>query len=311
MNIIQVENLNKIYKKAEEKAVDDISFNVKKGDFFAFLGPNGAGKTTTISILTTTLLQTTGTVTIAGFDVAKTPNKVRELVGIIFQNPSLDLNLTAEENIRLHANMYNVFPYRPTYKMMPSSYKKRLEEVAKILNIQKDLFNPVKTFSGGMKRKLEIVRSLIHEPEILFLDEPTTGLDPKARKDLWAYLKKIQLEKGLTIFLTTHYLDEAESADKMAVISKGKIIYSGSPKKLKNDLLNNFLILKPNLKFIDKLKIELNSKDINYNFKDNVFSLDIEKGSVQTIIKQIDTPIEFIDIKIPSLEEAYLKLINK
>ncbi len=171
--IIQVEDLVKRYKKADRNAVDGISFSVEPGSFFALLGPNGAGKTTTISILTTTLLPTSGSVKVAGFDVVRQASRVRLNVGIIFQRPSLDANLTAEENVRFHAVLYGLYPFRPSFRLMPAVYRKQLLELAELLDLREDIFKPIKTFSGGMMRKLEIVRSLIHRPRVLFLDEPT------------------------------------------------------------------------------------------------------------------------------------------
>lgn len=232
--IIQVKNLVKHYKKAEKNAVDGVSFSVKEGEFFALLGPNGAGKTTTISILTTMLNKTSGSVKIAGFDIDKQDSSVRNNIGIIFQNPSLDVNLTAEENIRFHAILYGLFPFRPTYGLMPKAYRDRVMELATILGIEDSIFNQIKTFSGGMKRKLEIVRSLMHKPRILFLDEPTSGLDPLSRATLWEYLKEVRKKEKTTIFLTTHYLEEAEDADRVCIIDHGQVVALGSPKKLRN-----------------------------------------------------------------------------
>ncbi len=233
-DIIVVKNLVKHYKKAEKNAVDGVSFSVKEGEFFALLGPNGAGKTTTISILTTMLNKSSGDVKIAGFDIDKQDSKVRSNIGIIFQNQSLDINLTAEENIRFHATLYGLYPFRPTYGLMPKEYKDRVMELATILGIQDSIFNQIKTFSGGMKRKLEIVRSLMHKPKILFLDEPTSGLDPLSRATLWEYLQDVRKREKTTIFLTTHYLEEAEGADRVCIIDHGKVVANGSPKELRH-----------------------------------------------------------------------------
>jgi ABC-2 type transport system ATP-binding protein len=230
---IVVKNLIKKYNSATVNAVDDVSFTVNEGEFFALLGPNGAGKTTTISILTTTLSKTSGKVKIAGFDVDQKGNDVRSSIGIIFQNPSLDLNLTAEENIRFHAILYGLYPFRPSFGFMPKEYKTRVMELATILGIEKEIFKPIKTFSGGMKRKLEIVRSLMHKPKVLFLDEPTSGLDPLSRQTLWQYLKEVRKKDKTTVFLTTHYLEEAEDADTVCIINHGKVVALGTPKKLK------------------------------------------------------------------------------
>jgi len=186
-SIISVNGLIKQYEKAKAPAVKSVSFDVNESDFFAFLGPNGAGKTTTISILTTTLSKTSGNVSIAGFDVEKEAKHVRANVGIIFQQPSLDPQLSAEENIRFHACLYGMFSYRPSFRMMPAAYRSRVMELAEIVGIQDALFKPIKKLSGGMQRKLEIIRSLIHTPKILFLDEPTQGLDAVSRQLVGIY----------------------------------------------------------------------------------------------------------------------------
>lgn len=232
-HIIEVKNLVKRYKKAKVNAVDDVSFHVNEGAFFSLLGPNGAGKTTTISILTTLLSKTSGKVEIAGYDVHKQPEKVRQVIGVIFQNPSLDINLTAEENIRFHANLYNLYSYRPSFSLMAEKYQKEVLRLAKVVGLNKDIFKPVKSLSGGMKRKLEIIRSLMHNPKVLFLDEPTTGLDPVSRKNLWQYLKEIREKTTTTIFLTTHYLEEAEGSDYVCIMDNGKIVAHGTPAELK------------------------------------------------------------------------------
>jgi ABC-2 type transport system ATP-binding protein len=231
---IVVNNLVKRYRKAKENAVDGISFDVKEGEFFAFLGPNGAGKTTTISILTTTLAKTSGAISVAGFDIDKQAKNVRQAIGVIFQKPSLDENLTAEENVRLHAVLYGVYSFAPTFSLMPRAYQTRVLELAKLLAIEQEIFRPIKTFSGGMKRKLEIIRSLLHSPKVLFLDEPTSGLDPVSRKNLWEYLKAVRQQQKTTIFLTTHYLEEAEDADRVCIVNHGKIVTMGSPDKIKS-----------------------------------------------------------------------------
>jgi ABC-2 type transport system ATP-binding protein len=233
VNAIEVRNLVKRYRKATNNAVDDVSFDVPSGQFFCLLGPNGAGKTTTVSILTTTLAMTRGQVRIAGMDLATDQAMVRRELGIVFQQPSLDLNLTAEENIRLHAVLYGLYPWRPLYRTMPSAYRRQVRELAEVLNLADMMGQRAGSLSGGMKRKLEIVRALMHQPRVLFLDEPTAGLDPESRRNLWVYLQQIRADRGTTIFLTTHYLQEAETADAVCVLSKGRIIERGSPSELK------------------------------------------------------------------------------
>lgn len=307
--IIEVKNLIKRYKKADKNAVDDISFSVNKGDFFALLGPNGAGKTTTVSILTTTLAKTSGRVTIADYDLDKDQSNVRRNIGVIFQNPSLDQNLTAEENIRFHTVLYGIYTFRPFFSMMPDEYKKRVSELAKVLGIEKDLFKPIKTFSGGMKRKLEIVRSLIHHPKVLFLDEPTSGLDPLSRRNLWEYLHEVRDNEKTTIFLTTHYLDEAEKADMICVINHGKIVSSGTPQKIKRDLVEEYLLIDSQ----DKrgLRKELKELKIRYLEEPNDgFKISIAKENPQKIISSIKTDLSYLKTHSPTLEEAYLEIID-
>ncbi len=305
---IKVENLVKRYKKSDRNAVDDISFDVNQGEFFAFLGPNGAGKTTTISILTTTLSLTSGNVEVTGLDIEKEANKVRENVGIIFQKPSLDLNLTAEENIRLHAVLYGQYPFAATFNMMSQDYKKQVMELAEVLGIASEIRKPVKTFSGGMKRKLEIVRSLMHSPKVLFLDEPTTGLDPESRRNLWDYLQKVRAEQGTTVFLTTHYLDEVEGADRVAIISKGQIVINDTPNKIKEQLVEEYVEM--TTQHPAELMAEL--KQLGYDYKQvNPIKVIINGHSLQDMIKKIHTKIDRIDVHRPSLEEAYLKIIER
>lgn len=307
-NIIEVENLVKRYKKAKTNAVDNISFKVKKGEFFAFLGPNGAGKTTTLSILNTTLAKTSGNIRIAGLDIDKNASSVRKNIGVIFQNPSLDVNLTAEENVRFHAVLYGLYPFRPTFSLMSKTYQSKVMNLAKVLEIEKDIFNPVKSFSGGMKRKLEIIRSLMHDPKILFLDEPTSGLDPASRKNLWKYLNSVRKNNKTTVFLTTHYLEEAEDADRVAIITNGKIILIGTPNKIKNNLTNEFLIV--DAKDRNKLEKEMNRLKLNYKL-DKHYWLEMETLKPQNVIKKIKTNLSYLDIHNPTLEEAYLEIIGK
>jgi len=231
---IEVKDLVKTYTGAKTPAVNGVNFTVKSGEFFSLLGPNGAGKTTTISILTTLLSKTSGTVKVAGFDTTSQSNQVRANVGIIFQKPSLDQNLTAEENVRFHVALYGLFSYRPSFALMPEKYQQTIKELADVLGLSvNDLSQPVKNLSGGMKRKLEIIRSLMHKPKILFLDEPTSGLDPLSRKTLWEYLNKIRREDKITIFLTTHYLEEAEGSDDVCIINNGVVVAHGSPSEIK------------------------------------------------------------------------------
>lgn len=222
-NIIKVLNLTKKFK--DFVAVDNISFDIKKGEIFAFLGPNGAGKSTTIKMLTTLLTPTSGELTLNGFSPKDNQDNVRKSFGIVFQDPSLDDDLTALENMELHAALYGVDDQLA---------KARITELLSFVELwdRKDHF--VKTFSGGMKRRLEIARGLIHHPPILFLDEPTLGLDPQTRNHMWEYLKKINQTEQMTVFFSTHYMEEAERiAKRIAIIDHGKIVALGTTAELK------------------------------------------------------------------------------
>ncbi len=306
--IIHVEHLTKRYKRATINAVDDISFDVAPGQLFALLGPNGAGKTTTISILTTTLSPTSGSVHIAGNDARSHPSAVRKSCGIIFQKPSLDLNLTAEENVRFHAILYGLYPFRPAFALMPRAYKEQVHQLASVLGIQNEIFRPIKTFSGGMKRKLEIIRSLIHRPRVLFLDEPTSGLDAASRRNLWEYLRQVRVESGTTIFLTTHYIEESEEADTVCIIDKGKIVAYGTPDQVKSQLIENYLLIDAADR--SQLRAELNQLGISFQ-EMPPFRIDLDGTSPQQIIKKINTPLTVLKTHIPTLEDAYLAILEQ
>ena len=221
--MICVQNLVKAF--GEFKAVDNVSFEVREGEIFAFLGPNGAGKTTTIKMLTTLLRPTAGSITIDGLDPGRHQAEVRQRFGIVFQDPSLDAELTAYENMDLHGVLYHV-PRR--------ARAERIESLLKLFELWDRRDTLVKKFSGGMKRRLEIARGFLHTPKILFLDEPTLGLDPQSRNQLWTHVKRLNETEGVTVFLTTHYMDEADRvAQRIAVIDHGKIVAQGTPAELK------------------------------------------------------------------------------
>ena len=221
--IISVQHISK--KFGEFTAVDDVSFEVQAGEIFAFLGPNGAGKSTTIKMLTTLLKPTSGELQLAGHNVTKEPNETRKVFGIVFQDASLDDELTAYENMQLHAVLYGL-PKKET--------NSRIEEMLRLVDLWERQKAIVKTFSGGMKRRLEIARGLLHHPKVMFLDEPTLGLDAQTRNLLWNYIKELNAKEGMTIFFTTHYLGEAEAvAQRIAIIDHGKIVASGTSEELK------------------------------------------------------------------------------
>ena len=222
-NSIEVKDLTKTF--GSFVAVKDVSFTIEAGSIFAFLGPNGAGKSTTIKMLTTLLHPTSGSITVNGFNPITQPDQTRHSFGIVFQDPSLDEDLTALENLQLHGVLYGV---------PRDTLKKRISELLALVELadRKDDF--VRDFSGGMKRRLEIARGLLHHPKVLFLDEPTLGLDPQTRNHLWSYVQKLNAEEGITVFFTTHYMEEADRiADSIAVIDRGVIVAQGTSGELK------------------------------------------------------------------------------
>lgn len=222
-SIIEAREVKKMY--GEITAVAGISFSVPAGSIFAFLGPNGAGKTTTIKMLTTLLHPSSGELLVAGLDPVRHPADVRRIFGIVFQDPSLDDELTAYENLEFHGILYDV---------PKKTRRERIEYLLRFVDLWERRDDFVKEFSGGMKRRLEIARGLVHHPKILFLDEPTLGLDPQTRNHIWEYVSKLNREEGMTIFFTTHYMEEADRvAGMVAVIDHGRIVAEGSPEELK------------------------------------------------------------------------------
>jgi ABC-2 type transport system ATP-binding protein len=219
---VVVEDLRKSFD--DLVAVDGVTFGVAAGESFGFLGPNGAGKSTTINVLCTLLRPTGGSASVAGFDVATHPADVRRHIGLVFQDPTLDEYLTAEENLRFHAELYGV-PRETT--------EDRLHDVLEMVELWDRRTSIVATFSGGMRRRLEIARGLLHSPRVLFLDEPTVGLDPQTRAHIWSYIEELRAREAITIFLTTHYMEEAEHCDRIAIIDHGQIVAIDSPEALK------------------------------------------------------------------------------
>ena len=217
-------------------AVDALGITVESGEIFGLLGPNGAGKTTTISMLCTILKPTSGTAKVSGFDIVKEATKVRKSIGIVFQDPSVDDRLTGRENLQMHANLYGVFP---------SEQRSRIDEVLKLVQLEDRANDILRTYSGGMRRRLELARGLIHYPKVLFLDEPTLGLDPQTREHIWKYILELKKTHDITVVLTTHYMDEADKlCDRIAIMDHGKIVALDTPAALKETLAGDVAVVK-------------------------------------------------------------------
>jgi ABC-2 type transport system ATP-binding protein len=306
MPVIEVRDLVKRYRKGTVNAVDRISFDVEAGRFFALLGPNGAGKSTTVAILTTTLSPTSGSVRICGHDIVSEAAEVRRQVGIIFQNPSLDMNLTGEENVRFHAILYHLYPYRPLYRMMPPTYRAQLRELADVVGLGAEVFKPVKRLSGGMRRKLEIIRGLMHHPRVLFLDEPTSGLDTASRRSLWQYIGELRRRHDITTVLTTHQLNEAEEADEVCILDHGRIVALGAPHQVKSQLVHERLVVDAN----DRDRLRRRLVELNLPFKeDGTFTVELDGRTAYEVVRAIDEPLTVLKTESPTLEEAYLKIL--
>ena len=303
MAIIEVKNLTKIFNN-EIRAVDDINFEIKKGEIFGFLGPNGAGKTTTINMLCTLIRPTSGGATICRYDIIKQPDEVRKCIGLVFQDTTLDDRLTARENLELHARLYGV---------PKPDRRKRINEVLELVELSDRENSIVKTFSGGMQRRLEIARGLIHYPKVLFLDEPTLGLDPQTRKHVWDYILKLKKEYEITIMMTTHYMEEAdELCDRVAIIDYGKIIAVGTPKKLKDRLGGDTIILDIQDKDTQKAKKVFKKAKIF----DSQVLLSVKNAGREikkVLEKAKNNKIEVIEVNIrkPTLNDVFLHLTGR
>jgi ABC-2 type transport system ATP-binding protein len=298
MEVIKSNNLVKRFGKLE--AVNGVSFRVQEGEIFGFLGPNGAGKTTTINMLCTLLAPTEGEAIVNGFNVIKERDQVRESIGLVFQEPALDDYLTAEQNLRFHAYAYSI----PKKTLEPRM--KELLEMVELWDRRKEKIN---TYSGGMKRRLEIARGLLHHPKVLFLDEPTLGLDPQTRSRIWNHIRELRKRENLAIFMTTHYMDEAENCDRIAVIDYGKIVALDTPDKLKDAIGGDVITIKTedNEKAVRLLKDQ-------YNLQSNQ-----ENGAIRFTVPHGEEflpgfvsgfPVRLISIGLhrPTLEDVFLKL---
>ncbi|WP_147804237.1 ATP-binding cassette domain-containing protein [Alkalicoccus halolimnae] len=301
-SIIEVNDLTKTYKKTD--AVKHITFDVKEGEIFGFLGPNGAGKSTTINMICTMLAPTSGTISINGFDVKKQKDKVRESIGIIFQENTLDEKLTANENLMLHCRFYKV----PKEKR-----EERIREVLEIVDLVKERRQRVETFSGGMKRRLEIARGLLHYPKVLFLDEPTVGLDPQTRAHLWEYILKLKEKEGITMFLTTHYLDEAEISDRVAIMDQGEIIAMDTPAALKNELGGDIIELSTenNEKALAEIREKIDGAEVSMEEDTIHVKVASSDAFISTFIKTLTIPVTKLNIRKPTLNDVFLAFTGR
>ncbi len=297
--MITVKNLVKKY--ADFKALDDLSFEVNENEIFGLLGPNGAGKTTLIHILATLLKPTEGGAIVNGFDVLHNANKVRQSIGVVFQAPSSDDILTGYENLKVHALLYGI----------PRKLReKRISEVLELVGLGDRKNDQVKKYSGGMRRRLEIARGLLHHPKVFFLDEPTLGLDPKSRQTMWKYIKKIVREEKVTIILTTHYMEEADMlCDRIGFITNGRIIALDSPSKLKQEIGGDIV------KITFSNRVPLDEDFTKFDFvhkverKENSVIIYMEKvnSNLHMLIKDLDD-VQTIEYKKPTLNDVFLKL---
>jgi ABC-2 type transport system ATP-binding protein len=303
LGIIEVRNLTKVFNN-DIRAVDSINFEIKKGEIFGFLGPNGAGKTTTINMLCTLMKPTGGGATVCGYNIIKQANEVRECIGIVFQDTTLDDQLTARENLELHGRLYG---------LKKSKMEKRIDEVLGLVELNDRANSIVKTFSSGMQRRLEIARGLIHYPQFLFLDEPTLGLDPQTRKHVWDYIIKLKKEREITIFLTTHYMEEAdELCDRVAIIDHGKIIALDTPKNLKDGLGGDTIILDISEDDVEKAKKVFKKAKI---FESQVLlSVKNAGREIKKVLEKAKKKkIEVIEANIrkPTLNDVFLNLTGR
>jgi len=299
--IIKVENLAK--KFGALVAVDDISFEVAAGEIFGLLGPNGAGKTTTINILCTLSKPTAGQATIAGFDVVHQQAQVRRSIGLVFQDPSLDERLSGLHNLRFHAMVYNI----------PASIREqRIREMLDMVELWDRRNGEVRTYAGGMKRRLELARGLLHHPKVLFLDEPTLGLDPQTRNRLWEYISDMQKTEGTTIFMTTHYMDEAEKADRLAIIDHGKLVAIETPDKLKQLVGKDIISLQTDddRKATEEIKLRY---QLEVRSDSNGITIEVANGGkfLPKLIREFGTKILSVSLRRPSLDDVFLKLTGR
>jgi ABC-2 type transport system ATP-binding protein len=301
MAIIETNKLSKKFGKFV--AVNKLNLSIHEGEIFGLLGPNGAGKTTTLSMLATLIPPTSGVASVNGFDVARYPSKVRHSIGFVFQDPSSDEILTGRENLYLHALMYGV---------EMKDVNRRMDEALKLVDLTGRQHERMKRYSGGMRRRLELARGLLHEPKILFLDEPTLGLDPQTREHLWGYIKKLSKEKKVTIIITTHYMEEADLlCDRLAIIDHGRIVALDTPRNLKKsmggDIVRMKMADKPNLASVRKLKYV---KDAKYENGELILTVNDAGSHLQEILGKVGI-VESVESRSPTLNDVFMHFAGR
>ncbi|HEX4813348.1 MAG TPA: ATP-binding cassette domain-containing protein [Nonomuraea sp.] len=293
---VAVRGLRKTYGKVE--AVKGVEFEVRPGEVFGFLGPNGAGKTTTISMLCTLVNPTGGSATVAGHDVVRERDEVRRNIGLVFQDPTLDGYLSAEQNLRFHAELYGV---------PKSAVGDRIRQVMEMVALWDRKDAKVMTFSGGMKRRLEIARGLLHSPRVLFLDEPTVGLDPQTRSAIWGYINQLRLMEDITIFMTTHYMDEAEYCDRIAIIDHGEIVVIDSPEALKASVGKDRVQIHTadDAKAIEALRERFG---LEAAVREGAVTFAVASGEefVPRLFAELGMPIKAVSVARPSLDDVFM-----
>lgn len=296
--IIEIENLKKAFK--EVQAVDGISFRVKEGELFSFLGVNGAGKSTTINIISGVLKKDEGNVKVCGYDIDENPAEIKQSIGIVFQNSVLDRKLSVYENLKYRASLYGIFG---------KEFKSRLDEITGLLDLKEILKRPLIKLSGGQKRRIDIARALIHKPKLLILDEPTTGLDPKTRITVWSIVEKLRKETGLSVFLTTHYMEEAVESDYVVIIDSGKIVAEGTPHALKNEYASDFIKL-----YNHREEAEKYFSSLGYAVRNEREFTEIElKGTNEAVKFFKEKPQLFDDFEVlkGNMDNVFLKVTGK
>lgn len=301
MDVIEASNLVKRFGELE--AVKGVSFSVKEGEIFGFLGPNGAGKTTTINILCTLLKPTDGQAKVNGYDVIKERSQVRQSIGLVFQEPSLDDYLTAEQNLRFHGYAYGI----PKNVLEP-----RLKELLEMMELWDRRKGKINTYSGGMKRRLEIARGLLHHPRVLFLDEPTLGLDPQTRRRIWDYIHDLRKRENLAIFMTTHYMDEAENCDRIAIIDYGQTVALDTLEKLKDGVGGDVISVKTEDNE-EAMRLLEGQYKLKPGIENGIISFTVPHGEefLPKFVSGFPLRLLSIGLRRPTLEDVFLKLTGR